>query len=272
MKQRADVRGSGRRLAIGLAVAASLAGAGCVPSSGLLVILQNQQPVLDQTSHTCGAGSTASASTVGMGILDLETSTPPAPAPGYFAYPLVQNSLPMRAPMAGGIEPNAINIQGVRTTIHPPPGLDVTWPAGCPATFPWPGSGMLLPGATIGLTAQVILPCHAKVIHDLFASGALPSDFGQQVLFTIEMRVFGTVSGSDIDSDAFRLSVRMCVGCLQTGFPDIAPFNFPARPSCGASPKPNLYHGNPCNVAQDVHPLLCCTGSMSEIVCPAPDM
>jgi hypothetical protein len=268
MKQRADVRDSGRMWAIGLAVAVSFAGAGCVSNSGLLVILQNQQPALD----TCAAESTVSAAPVGMGTLDLETSSPPAAAPPYLAYPLVQNSLPMRADMPGGVEPNAVNIEGVRTTIHPPPGLAVTWPAGCPATFLWPSTTTLLPGAAIGLTAQVVRPCHAQVIHDLFASGALPSDFGQQVLFTIEMRVVGTVSGSEIDSDAFRFSVRMCIGCLQTGFTDIAQLNFPARPSCGAAPKPNLYHGNPCNVAQDVRPLLCCTGDMNQIVCPAPDM
>ena len=267
MKQRADVRGK-RATAIGLAVAASLAGAGCVSNAGLLVILQNQQPAAD----TCAAQATLTTSPVEMGTLDLETSSPPAGAPAYLAYPLVQNSLPMRAAMAGGVEPNAINIEGVRTTIHPPPGLDVTWPAGCPATFLWPSTTTLLPGAIIGLTAEVVRPCHAQVIHDLFASSALPSDLAQQVLFTIEMRVVGTVSGSEIDSDAFRFSVRVCIGCLQTGFPDVAQFNFPARPSCGAAPKPNLYHGNLCNVAQDVKPLLCCTGSMNEIVCPAPDM
>jgi hypothetical protein len=282
MKQRADI-GANRTTAaaataaaaaastIGLAVALSFAGAGCVSNSGLLVILQNQEPVIADTSHDCVPPSTAT-SPVGMGTLDLETSSLPASAPPYIAYPLVQNSLPARATVPGGVEPNAVNIEGVRTTIHPPPGLTVTWPAGCPATFLWPSTATLLPTTTVGLTAHVILPCHAQTIHDLFASGVLPSDFAQQVLFTVEMRVVGTVSGSEIDSDAFRFSVRTCIGCLQTGFPNIAQYNFPARPPCGAAPKPNPYHGNSCNVAQDTHPLLCCTGDMNQIVCPAPDM
>jgi len=251
-------------------MAAVLAGgAGCVADSGLLVILQNQQPLVDTTTHLCSAGSTASASPVGSGVLDLEVGV----APQYLVYPLVQSTLPMRAATAGAVEPNTVYVDGVRGKIVPPPGLTVNWPAGCPADFFSAGTAALLPGTTLGLTAQVIRPCQAQVIHDLFASGELPSDLTQQVVFAIEMRVVGRVtSGSEITSDAFRFYVRTCIGCLQTGFSDIAQYNYPARPSCGAAPKPNAYHGNPCNLAQDYGPLLCCTGDMNQIVCPAPDM
>jgi len=247
----------------------AIAAGGCLDNSGLLIILQNQHPLVDTTTHMCTAGSTASASPVGSGVLDLEVG----PAPAYLAYPLVQSTLPVRAASPGAIEPNTVYVDGVRGTIVPPPGLTVTWPAGCPAEFFSPGTAALLPGATLGLPAQVIRPCQAQVIHDLFASGELPSDLTQQVLFAIEMRVVGRVtSNSEITSDAFRFYVRACIGCLQTGFGDIAQYNFPARPSCGAAPKPNNYHGNPCNLAQDYGPLLCCTGDMNQIVCPAPDM
>jgi hypothetical protein len=117
----------------------------------------------------------------------------------------------------------------------------------------------------------VISPCQAAVIHDLFVAGTLPPDLGQLVMFTIEMRVVGILpSGSEIDSDKFRFSVRTCIGCLQTGFQDVAQYNFPARPTCSSLTTPNLDKGNPCNVAQDYGPLLCCTGSSNEIVCPAP--
>ena len=62
----------------------------------------------------------------------------------------------------------------------------------------------LLPGTTLGLSAQVIRPCQAAAIHALFASGDLPADMAQQVLFTIEMRVVGRVSsGSEIAGTAW---------------------------------------------------------------------
>ena len=262
-------RGASQGVVIGLVASLAVASLGCVSNSGLIVILQNQQPTIDTDTHMCAAASLPGGAVVGNGVLDLEVGA----APGYFVYPLLQNTLPPRAEMTGQVEPNAVVIDGMRVTIHPPPGLDVTWPDGCPGTFNWPSTAALLPGTTLGMIAQVILPCHAQVIHDLFAAGTLPSEFTQQVLFVVEMRAVGRLpSGNEITSDSFRFSVRMCIGCLQTGFPDIAQFNFPARPTCGVSPKPNLYHGNPCNLAQDYGPLLCCTGDMNQIVCPAPDM
>ena len=258
-------------LVLGAVLASSLAAAGCVSNSGLLVILQNNQPVQDTTTLLCSAGSTPSTTAIGTGILDLETSSPPSAYPAYIAYPLVQSTLPIQAATPGAIEPNTVYIEGVRGTLIPPPGVTISWPAGCPADFYWPTTGALLPGTMVGLTAQVISPCQATVIHDMFVAGTLPPDLGQLVMFTIEMRVVGQLnSGSEIDSDKFRFSVRTCIGCLQTGFKDAAQYNFPARPTCSALTTPNLDKGNPCNVAQDYGPLLCCTGGANDIVCPAP--
>lgn len=258
-------------LVLGALVAWSLTAAGCLSNSGLLVILQNNQPVQDTTTMMCSAGSTASMNATGTGILDLETSSPPAAYPAYIAYPLVQSALPAQATMPGGNEPNTVYIEGVRGTLIPPPGVTISWPAGCPANFFWPTTGTLQPGAVVGLTAQVISPCQATVIHDMFVAGTLPPDLGQLVMFTLEMRVVGQLnSGSEIDSDKFRFSVRTCIGCLQTGLKDAAQYNFPARPTCSSLTTPNIDRGNPCNVAQDIGSLLCCTGAANEIVCPAP--
>jgi hypothetical protein len=269
MKSRAVVDYTG--VVFGAVLASSLAAAGCVSNSGLLIILQNNQPVQDTTTMMCSAGSTPSATATGTGILDLETSTPPEAYPAYIAYPLVQSTLPIQAATPGAVEPNTVYIEGVRGTLIPPPGLTVSWPAGCPADFFWPTTSALLPGTMVGLTAQVISPCQATVIHDLFVAGTLPPDLGQLVMFTIEMRVVGQLSsGSEIDSDKFRFSVRTCIGCLQTGFKDVAQYDFPARPTCSAFTQVNADKGNPCNVAQDYGPLLCCTGTGNEIVCPAP--
>ncbi len=214
-----------------------------------------------------------SAALVGTGVLDLETSSPPAPEPAYIAYPLVQSTLPVRAANPGEFEPNTVFIDGVRGTIIPPPGLTMTWPAGCPADFYWPYTATLLPGAMLGITAQVISPCQAQAIHDLFASGELPSDLGQQVLFTIEMRAVGRQnSGSEIDLGRLPLLGAHLHRLSSDRILHIAQYNFPARPSCSAAPKPNPAHGNLCNPAQDYGPMLCCTGDMNQIVCPAPDM
>jgi hypothetical protein len=261
-------------LSAGATALALSAGAGCVSNQGLMVILQNQQPVVNTDTtmgQICSAGTTPSAVAVGAGVLDLEVGNDPFPS--YLAYPLVQSRLPTAATVPGGADPNTVQLQGVRGTLYPPPGLTIDWPAGCPDTFYSASSGALLPGASQAMIAQVISPCQAEVLHDLFASGQLPPDLSQQVIFTVEMRAVGAVgSGSQVESDAFRLSVRVCIGCLQTGFSDLAQFNWPARPACSAAPKPNPHHGNPCNVAQDFGPLLCCTGDKNQAVCPAPDM
>jgi hypothetical protein len=269
---RPALAGGGAAVAM-TAMLAMTAAAGCVKDTGLLVILQNQQPTIDTTTAVpmCSAGDTPSAVAVGSGVLDL--SVPAALENGYLAYPLVQNQLPSRADTPGGTDPNTVRLQGVNVTLIPPPGVTVDWPDGCGASFFAPGASALIPGASQGMTSLVVGNCQAKVIHDLFASSALPPDLSQQVLFDVEMNALGTLtSGDQVLSDTFSFSVRMCYGCLQTGFPDVAQFDWPARPACSAAPKPNLYHGNPCNIAQDFGPLLCCTGEGNVATCPAPDM
>jgi hypothetical protein len=62
----------------------------------------------------------------------------------------------------------------------------------------------------------------------------------------------------------FPFDVQVCAGCLQSMFPLV--------PSCANAPKPNLLHGNPCNIAQDGPPVLCCTDPSGALICPAPDM
>jgi hypothetical protein len=255
--------------AAALAAAAAASSSGCVADSGLLVILQNQQPTMDDTTHLCNAGTTPSAVAVGSGTLDLEVGAPPA----YVAYPLVQSSLPSGAMSPGGTDPNTVFLEGVRVTLTPPPGLDVTWPADCPGTFTYPSASALLPGSSQGMNVEVVRPCHAQLIRDMFMPGGLPPDLTQEVLFSVEMRAVGRLtSGSELTSSPFAFSVRMCIGCLQTGYPDIAQFDWPGRPTCAQAPQPNPYHGNPCNIAQDWGPLLCCTGAGNATVCPAPDM
>src|SRR6185369_7465577 len=189
--------------AAGAAAATGAITGGCVTDSGLVVILQNQQPTVDETMHTCSAGLLPSAVAVGAGVLDLEVGD----APAYLAYPLVQSRLPTRATLPGGSDPNTVYLDGVRGTLHPPPGLTVTWPADCPGTFFSPAALALVPGANQGMAVQVIRPCQAQAIHDLFAAGELPPDLTQQVLFTVEMRAVGRLaSGDEVLSDAFRFS------------------------------------------------------------------
>src|SRR5260370_28512889 len=86
------------------------------------------------------------------------------------------------------------------------------------------------------------------------------------------MYAVGNQNGGLIVSDVFRFPIRMCIGCLQTGFTTMAEFNFPGVPLCSVAPRPNTFKGNPCNFPQDSGPLLCCLDDTTmKPVCPSPD-
>jgi hypothetical protein len=245
-----------------------LAAAGCVEESGVLVILQNQIPVADETTRICTPSSEGGGAPRSLGTLDLDVGMPQP----YLVYPLVQSRLLPQA-AAGGAEPNTVTLNGAKITLIPPSGVNVPWQATCQGSFQSSTALTLDPGQTKAFSIPAMLGCHTAQIRTLFVTGELPSDLGQMVLFTIEMRATGQRSSGDaIESGAFRLPVRVCVGCLQTGFPGLAQFNYPTRPRCADSPKPNPHKGNPCNIAQDYGPLLCCIDSMDQPVCPAPDL
>jgi len=71
-------------------------------------------------------------------------------------------------------------------------------------------------------------------------------------------RPIRTVSGS-----------HLC-GLPADGVLDLAQYNYPGLPVVTCRPRPNPHKGNPCNIAQDQGPLLCCLDDNSKPVCPRP--
>jgi hypothetical protein len=237
---------------------------GCVENEGLMVILGNQIPTMDATTHTCSA--MMGGALLGQGRLDLGVGTPQA----YVAYPVVQNRLPARG-TAGGFEPNRVMLDGFRVTLKAPPGYDFPWSADVPNHVEPHFPQGLEPSTSLTGTVEIVSQTQAKAILDEFRPGGLNPDLAQQIIFTAEIRAVGQLNGGEIESDVFRFPIRMCVGCMQTGFTDVAQYNYPGLPLCTIAPRPNLHKGNDCHFAQDEGLLLCCLDESQHPVCPSPD-
>lgn len=247
--------------------AAGLLSNACVDESGIVLITQNQIPAYDSMTGKCETSATGSEIPRQEGVLDLGVGD----AANYVVYPVVESRLPPLATM-GRAEPNTVQLSFMRITLHPPPGYTFPW-TGCSNTSePSFGNVTLDPGASQSGTFEAILPCQARQILAQFKPGGLNPDLNERIYFTVEMRAYGRrSSGDQLTSDPFRLPVRVCVGCLQTAFPALAQYNYPGLPRCDVAPRPNPYKGNPCNIAQDIGPLLCCLDENSKAICPSPD-
>lgn len=201
------------------------------------------------------------------GVLDVGLDKPY----GYNIYPLVSNNLPSTAENSS-IEPNRVSLTGAEIKVMAP--IDVTWPANCPPTFNDASSANLNPGERGALSLVGLRACHAAVIRDLFVSRKLDPSLGETVKFRINMRAQGRHGGTSIQSDPFEFPIRVCYGCLQTGFSGAyAEFSFSSsQPKVLACDRmvENPYKGNPCNPAQDYGPVLCCAQDASgeKLVCP----
>ena len=252
---------------VALAFVAVVGGGACVENPGLMVILGNQVPTMDGTTHVCSAATSTGVSLLGQGVLDLGVGTPQ----GYVAYPVVQNRLAPRG-MSGGFDSNRIMLDGFRITLKAPPGYDFPWTADVPNHVEPHFPQGLEPSSSLTANIELVSQTQARAILAEFKPGGLNPDLAQQIIFTAEIRAVGELSGGEIESDVFRYPIRMCVGCLQTGFLSAAQYNYPHVPECSVAPRPNMYKGNPCNYAQDSGPLLCCVDDSMKIICPSPDI
>jgi hypothetical protein len=251
------------RLVAGGAVALALAG--CVDGPGGLTIEQNQIPLVDTKTGSCSVPGTRTTDRQALGTYDvaLDHSYP------YFLFPLVKNGLKAIAPSS--IEPNRIDINSFQVTIEAPPTIGVEWTAACPPQFDFPSPILLLPGEEAASLVEAFRPCHGDLLRKLMQQGKISSSLGERVIFRLVVRAKGQHGSTEILSDRFEFPVRVCYGCLQTGFQDPAyvDFGFPKVPPC-ARLQSNPYHGNPCNPAQDIGPLLCCAKDAegTQLECP----
>jgi len=238
--------------------------AGCVDAGTALTIVQNQIPASSDTTG-CTIPAARTELHLGLGTFDvaLDQSYP------YFMFPLVNNGLHPLA--AGSIEPNIITINSFQIKIEPPPTIGVDWSDACPAQFDFPSPMMLQPGEQGSALVEALRPCHADLLRTLMQQGKLSSSLSEHVIFRLIVRAKGRHGGTEILSDAFEFPLRVCFGCLQTGFPDpaYADFGFPKIPPCNRLAA-NPYHGNLCNPAQDSGPILCCARDpeAKQIECP----
>jgi hypothetical protein len=240
---------------------------GCVDFGSALTIVQNQVPTVgDSTAaQSCVIPSMPSEERNSLGTYDvaLDHSRP------YYMYPLLHNGLPQ---IMNTVDPNKIDINKWTVKIEAPPTISVPWSPACPAEFDFPNPLSLHPGDEAAAVVEALRPCHGDLLRQLMQQGKIPSSFSEQVIFRLIVRAKGRHGGTEIKSDPFEFPVRVCYGCLQTGF-NKAPysdFNFPRVPACDKVAD-NPFPGNPCNPAQDFGPILCCAldpeGKMLQ--CPA---
>ncbi len=241
--------------------------AACVDAGRPLVILQAQVP--DTGMGGCTVPNKRTALRLFQGVLDVALDRPRP----YYLYPEISNRLPALSGMAGGSEPNRIDVVSLQVRIEPPPGLAVTWPAECPVSFDWANPLTLFPGDEAPGQVEALRACHAAKIRELFDAGKLDPNIATDVRFRVLVSVKGKHGGTQITSDPFEFPIRVCYGCLQTGFGDaqFAPFNFQnGKVAPCKQLMTNPYQGNVCNPAQDLGPVLCCSvdGTDKTIECP----
>lgn len=222
------------------------------------MIVQNQVPAVDATSGFCVVTTDSSDPSLATGKFDVDLDRPYP----YFVYPLIENRLPS-IQTAGGIERNNLLLTTVRVSIGAPAGVNPQWTDNCPGTFDAPAAGVLTPGAVRAVQVEAFRTCHSQRMKQMINEGDIPADLAQPVFFTLNLTAIGDRSGSEQKSDAFPFQVQVCAGCLQS--------MFPLTPACVDAPKPNVFPGNPCNIAQDGPAVLCCTAPGGALVCPAPN-
>jgi hypothetical protein len=246
---------SGNGLHIGLGLVAALVLSACVDAGGALTIVQNQVPTMGMSAaeQQCVIPSTASTARNALGTYDvaLDHSYP------YYMYPLLHNGLPM---ITGNVDPNLIEVTRWSVKIEAPPTVSVPWNPGCPAEFDYPNPLSLHPGDQASAVVEAMRPCHGDLLRQLMQQGKISASFSERVIFRLIVRAKGRHGATEIKSDPFEFPVRVCYGCLQTGYgtKDYADFAFPKVPACSKLTGDNPFKGNLCNPAQDVGPLLCC--------------
>jgi hypothetical protein len=250
---------------LGVGPLAALALSACVDYGSALTIVQNQVPTTDDPAAGCVIPSMPSTERNALGTYDvaLDHSYP------YYMYPLIQNGLPT---LMGSVDPNLIQINKWSVTIEAPPTVTVPWSPACPAEFDYPNPLSLHPKEQAAAIVEAMRPCHGDLLRQLMQQGKISSSFSERVIFRLIVRAKGRHGSTEIKSDPFEFPVRVCYGCLQTGYSmaQYADFGFPKVPACNKLVGENPFRGNPCNPAQDRGPLLCCAldpeGKMLE--CP----
>lgn len=269
-------RGAWRRwLALGPAALVLLFAADCSIDDGpqAIAVVQAQIPT-SPAGGGCTIPGIKSELRLTQGTLDvaLDRDYP------YKLYPLIENKLVSFSSGAGKApveEQNNLIVSGFRVGIAPPAGAGpIPWDPACPGEYEYSRETLTLaPGSTAGATVQAIRGCNTKVLRQQFLDGAVGFDknIDAEVVVRVTILAMARHGSKDIESAPFTFPVRVCYGCLQTGYtdPEFADLEFPAVAACGDL-LANPYMGNPCNAGQDAV-ILCCApdpGNPSSVECP----
>lgn len=270
----------GRVVALGIPVGVLLSLAACVIDDGPtgLLIVQDQWIETGTTGAGCSIPGTATSQRRSEGVLDVAVFD--ANDTRYYLYPLVESLLGSLTGAGTGLTPSPVEEKNnilmksfhVKLAVATSAGTSVPSSTGCPGEFDVPvDSWLLAPGATVSEMVEIIRPCNAApLFQSLQADQSMSS-----ITVTATVRATGHLGSSDIESPPFAFPVRVCYGCLQSGYsdPTAAQFDFPAVPMC-SDLTTNPYTGDPCNPAQD-EPILCCAtdvnaqGQATGVLCPA---
>jgi hypothetical protein len=207
----------------------------CTNADGAIFILQNQ---------VAGTGCTISA-TLGSfqprGTIDVQATQ------GYLFNPLVQNNA-----SSSTTNNRVALIEGAEVELSLPSAPELDGIDSSLLKFTQRFSGSIQPGGGLTSFSFVII---SKDLLDLLAAGTTD---GRLVTVQAKIKIFGTIGGGDVESNAYNYTIDVCDGCMKqnVGMCTDLSADFTAS------------EGGACNLLQDTI-LECCTKSDSTELCPA---
>jgi hypothetical protein len=260
-----------RWAALAVPVAALLSAVACTIDDGpqAIAVVQAQIPTISESGCTVPAQKSDLRMTRGVLDLALDKDYP------YILYPLITNQLGKRGGTTPVEELNNLIVSGFHVRIDPPAGAaPIPWPANCPGEFDYQEETLTLePTGDAATSVELIRSCNARVIREQFLSGAIGYDpsVNAEVIVRVTIWVKARSGSDDLESAPFTFPVRVCMGCLQTGYleAEFARFNYPRVAAC-SDLIANPFMGNLCNPGQDVT-ILCCAPDLSDpgkVQCP----
>jgi hypothetical protein len=222
----------------------------CAPdgSDTPLLIVQNQD---SGSGGDCTLDSAPTELFIGAGIIDTLSAS------GYIMTPVIENF--STVPDQVDKTQRFFFLEGAEISIdigNDSDGLPVLTEeerAGLPAdllAFVVNFTGLVEPEN--GTTALHIVVVPKEVLDLIAAKTPVP------VEITVNLRVFGTMAGSDASTQVFSYPITVCTDCIKV---DVGPCTALADDF-------EAHEGGGCNLLQDKQ-LDCCTSSLGAEVCPA---
>jgi hypothetical protein len=220
-----------------LLAAAIVGAAGCTDNDLSLSIVQMEALTQDTM---CIATSTQGGVAIATGTLDVSFGV------GYTAVPLVRNNLQPRA-IAGGVEFNAVQLQGANVKLMTTAGAPLPLPSGQIEVFRASAGGRLDPNGLGSMFIEAIPSDEAAAL-----AGRIPSGGAYTVI--AEMRPVGMKANDQVIGGPIDFPINLCNGCLRSSLACPLPKDLPLV--------------TPCFIGQDVRGT-CCTTAGGQYLCDA---